>query len=68
MQVQGTDGVGVGWADGRILALLSCALVTVCHPGTRGHGGLGMVEQALGGVWGGSLTPVDTTVDKFLKV
>ena len=63
MRVQGTDGLGVGWADGRILALLSRALVTVCHPGTRGHGGLGMVEQALGGVWGRSLAPVDTMVD-----
>ena len=58
--VQGTEGVAERWADCRILAS-SWFLVTVCHSGT--HGGLGLLQQAVGGVCGRSLAPVDTMID-----
>ena len=51
--------LSIGWADCRILAP-SYALVTGCHSGTHGHGGLGLVEQALGGTGGRNPAPVDT--------
>ena len=51
--------MSMGWADCRILAP-SCVLVTVYHSGTHGHGGLGLVEQALGGIGGRNPAPVDT--------
>ena len=58
--VRGTEGVAVGWADCRLLGP-SWFLVTVCYSGT--HGGLGLLQQALGGVCGRSLAPVDTMID-----
>lgn len=60
----------MGWADSRILAPSlppSPVLWALVSSSACGHGGLGLVEVALGGVEGRGLAPLSSVVNTISK-